>query len=154
MEDEGDDDEPDEDSGSASVALPLAAVTKLIKDTLPTDMRPSPDVAPLLQDYLGQFLEAITSSANEQATKHKKLLSEAHVHEALKCLGCGDYFPSSTETADGDVAERAKKKQKKAKRSGLPPGMTEEESLRLQQELFASARALVQSSEDLSVKRT
>mmetsp|Transcript_15050 Transcript_15050/g.48407 ORF Transcript_15050/g.48407 Transcript_15050/m.48407 type:complete len:147 (-) Transcript_15050:201-641(-) len=73
---------------SSSDGLPRAAVAKLVKERLPPHLRAKPDVAALLSEMAGEFLQMLTSEANEAASaEKKKTLSEAHLLGALRKLG-------------------------------------------------------------------
>ena len=146
-------DDADEDGADGSAtAFPFATVAKLVKEVMPPDMKAAADVAPLVQSYLSAFVQLLAKQANEKAIAEKKnTLTEAHLRTALDELGFAHYAPSLPPADDGaEDGAPARKKQKK-KRATLPPGMTEEESLRLQQELFASAREL-QSGQSASAE--
>ena len=126
---------------AADPILPMAPIDKLLKQELGSEMKAAADVAPLLQSYLGEFLVLLTTKANESAAGDKRnMITEAHILKALDELGFKHH--SDNLRARSINAPSARKQGKgKRKRGGLPEGMTEEESLRLQQELFASAKA-------------
>lgn len=57
-------DDDDDDSGHASASreasFPAATVAKLVKETLPEGIKCGPDVVPLVQGCLGEFLQMLT----------------------------------------------------------------------------------------------
>ncbi|EOD27638.1 hypothetical protein EMIHUDRAFT_235521 [Emiliania huxleyi CCMP1516] len=79
----------DSESGagaSSSDGLPRAAVAKLVKERLPPHLRTKPDAR--TASPAGEFLQMLTSEANEAASaEKKKTLSEAHLLGALRKLG-------------------------------------------------------------------
>ena len=86
-----------------------------------------------------EFLQMLTSQANEKAAAHKKsTINESHALEALDELGFAHYLSQIGAAEMGEKKHKGKGK-RKGKR-GAPSGLSEEELLRMQQEMFASAR--------------
>ena len=135
-------------SRPSAAELPFGPVSQLVSDVLPPGVTAGSDVARLMQGYLGEFLDLMTAQANERAeAENKNTISEAHMLGALDDLGFGHYTASLSASASASAdSAPSMKRQKKGKRGALPPGMTEEESLRLQQELFAQAKAAMTGS--------
>ena len=147
MDDADDDADLVGSSSSAADHLPLAAVAKLAKESMPDGLRCGTDVPLLLQACISEFVQMLTAQANEKASAEKKgTINEAHIRKALEELGQAAYIPQAS-SGDGDAADDGKggggkrRRGGKLKRSGATPGLSEEELLRMQQELFASARA-------------
>jgi histone H3/H4 len=172
MEDFGDDDdEPIAGGGSDSAAsLPAATITKIIKENLPVGAHVGADVTPLVSACMIEFLEMITSQANQKANQKRKsesamvIINESNVTDALEELGFGHIVTAVKGGSSGgggsssvppplpdggDVAGDAalppppnEERKKKSKKKRGPPdsGMSQEELLRMQQELFASAK--------------
>ena len=100
----------------------------------------------------------VATQANERATAEgKTAITEAHAIAALTDLGFGHYCEaaggdapkqSATSAAPAEWKRVDRKVGKKAKRKQPPDGMSEEDLLRMQQELFASARANMASSKE------
>ncbi|CEQ39432.1 SPOSA6832_00931, partial [Sporobolomyces salmonicolor] len=88
-----------------------------------------------------EFVLAVSSEANEICEKDsKKTMLPEHIVASLKALGFED-FVEGVEDVLKDHKELAKgERQKKAKKAAAS-GMTEEELLRAQEELFAASRA-------------
>ena len=91
-----------------------------------------------------EFVQMLTHQANEKAGN---TINESHVLAAVEELGFGHYtadLPASAPKggAAGDGAE-GKGRKRKLKRAQPPPGISEEEMIRQQQALFASARELM-----------
>jgi len=85
-----------------------------------------------------EFITLISSEANEIAEKEaKKTIACEHVTTALEQLGYPDYVPEIMKVAQEHKTQQVtrEKKQSKIEQSG----MTEEELIRQQQELFRSA---------------
>jgi hypothetical protein len=146
----------------------------MVKEALPANIRCGAEVGPLMQSCMNgvhvrprarhaasprallptlarwrartssaEFLQMLTSQANEKASAaNKNTISEHHLFAALDELGFGNLKERLGAAAE-PPAKRAKGK-RIAKR-GAPEGMTPEELLRMQQELFASARQHVQA---------
>ena len=125
---------------SADASLPLAPIAKLLKEELSPGVKASADVVPMLQGYLSEYLHLLTSKAMEKANEQKKsTISKGHVLKTLEELGFAHYAATFSPVAE--VAASANKQKRAKPRHRLPAGMTEEESLMFQQELFASAKA-------------
>ncbi|GAA5865694.1 hypothetical protein JCM5296_007532 [Sporobolomyces johnsonii] len=127
--------------GDDDVALPKATVNKLIQELLPPGFTASKEVKDLMADCCKEFVLAVSSEANEICEKDsKKTMLPEHIVASLKALGFED-FVEGVEDVLKDHKELAKgERQKKAKKAAAS-GMTEEELLRAQEELFAASRA-------------
>ncbi|GAA5983172.1 hypothetical protein JCM10908_000183 [Rhodotorula pacifica] len=130
-----DEEGPRNSAGDDEVALPKATVHKLVQEFLPAGFTATKEVKDLMVDCCKEFILTVASEANEICEKDsKKTMSPEHIVSALKELGF-DEFVAGVE--DGERARKAKKA------SGN--GMTEEEMLRIQEELFAKSRARMES---------
>ena len=153
----GDHDDLDEEmeAGGSEAALPQASVDKLLKELLkeraPDGPRCSVDVQILMRTCLEEFLQMLTTQAHEVSTKAgKKTICEEHIDVALEQLGFGHYITPDDDAMQGGAEGDAKPKRKaKRKRGavGAGSGLSEEELLRMQHELFAGARQLVQEQQ-------
>ena len=149
----------DEDEGTsvagarAEASLPLAAVAKVVKEALPDGLRCASEVAPLVQSCLGEFLQMLASQANEKAAAEgKSTISEDHMRRALDDLGFGHYASAAaaagagarTASSRGDApSSGGGKAGRKRKAKGKASELSEEELLKAQEALFASARQRV-----------
>ena len=147
----------DEDEGTsvagarAEASLPLAAVAKVVKEALPDGLRCASEVAPLVQSCLGEFLQMLASQANEKAAAEgKSTISEDHMRRALDDLGFGHYASAAAAaggagtSAFGDApSSGGGKAGRKRKAKGKASELSEEELLKAQEALFASARQRV-----------
>ncbi|GAA6052893.1 hypothetical protein JCM3770_004396 [Rhodotorula araucariae] len=123
------------------VSLPKATVSKLITELLPEGYSATKDVKDLITDCCKEFVLTVASEANEICEKDsKKTMLPDHVLGALKALGFED-FVAGVEDVLKDHKELAKgEKAKKAKRAA-GNGMSPEEALALQEQMFAASRA-------------
>ncbi|KAF8427807.1 histone-fold-containing protein [Tirmania nivea] len=121
------------------LSLPKATVQKIIQEILSNDLSFAKDARDLLIECCVEFITLISSEANEIAEKEaKKTIAAEHVVRALKDLGFEDYIEQIQEVAQEhkEHQKSREKKQTKMEQSGL----TEEELLRQQEELFGKAR--------------
>ncbi|KAI4836010.1 histone-fold-containing protein [Aureobasidium sp. EXF-8845] len=127
-------------AGSDELTLPRATVQKIITEVLASDqgMSFAKETRDLLIECCVEFITMISSEANEIAEKDaKKTIACEHIVKALEELGFNEYVPDLLEVAQQFKSQQAsrEKKQSKIEQSG----MTEEELLRQQEELFRSA---------------
>lgn len=143
-------------TGNDDLSLPRATVQKIISEILtsrppPSDPQTSPSQQPptfardardLLIECSVEFITLISSEANEiMERESKKTISIEHVERALRELGFPEYVGEVVHSA-GDAREVLKQREK---RQGAgkweSSGLSEEELMRQQQALFASAGA-------------
>jgi histone H3/H4 len=130
-------------------------VQKIVQEILAGEsgMTFAKDSRDLLIECCVEFITLISSEANEIAEKEaKKTIACEHVKAALEELDFGDYVPAILEVAQdykktqqvcaplhlrapANAPQNREKKQTKIEQSG----MTEEELIRAQEELFKSA---------------
>ena len=60
---------------SSSDHLPLSAITKLAKDSLPDSFRCAADVPLLVRACVSEYVQMLTAQANEQATAGWRTIS-------------------------------------------------------------------------------
>ncbi|KZT12946.1 histone-fold-containing protein [Laetiporus sulphureus 93-53] len=128
------------------LSLPKATVAKMITELLPKDVTCAKETRDLVIECCVEFIHLISSEANEICEKDsKKTIAPEHIIAALKHLG----FESFTEEVE-DVLKDHKQQQKDRERKVSKfeqSGMTEEELLKAQEELFAQSRAKFQSTQ-------
>ncbi|KAJ5726800.1 Histone-fold [Penicillium malachiteum] len=117
-----------------------STVQKIITEILPPSSGQtfSKDARDLLMECCVEFITLISSEANDISEKEaKKTIACEHVEKALRDLGFGDYISEVLAVAEEhrEQLKSREKKQSKMEQSGL----SEEELLRQQQELFRSA---------------
>ena len=141
-----DDDAQLADSGAGAASLPQNTVNQLLKELL-KGRRCSTDVQGVVHECMGEFLQMLTMQANEACTgAGKSTISESHIEAALKELGFPHYVPlccppaadASAPAEEGGKARRGKKRKQPAS------SLSQDELLRMQQELFANARQSVE----------
>jgi histone H3/H4 len=136
--------------GNDDLSLPKATVQKIINEVLSTNpsllnadgtpggMTFAKETRDVLIDCCVEFITMLSSEANEIAEKDaKKTIACEHVTNALKELGFEEYVPELKKQADSfkNAAAHREKKQTKIEQSG----MSSEELIRAQEELFKSA---------------
>ncbi|GAA5893650.1 uncharacterized protein JCM6883_003593 [Sporobolomyces salmoneus] len=126
------------------VALPKATVNKLIQELLPPGFVASKEVKDLMAECCKEFVLAVSSEANEICDKEsKKTMLPEHILAALKALGFEDFVDGVSDVLK-DHKELAKDERKK-KQSKKASGMSQEEMLRIQEELFAASKAKLEA---------
>lgn len=139
MEDE------DDVASKETTSIPRAAIEKIIREQLLQGCKFSPDAPLLLQSVLREFVQMLATQANERATaQNKNTVSEAHATDALEELGFKHLADARETGSEATISEPKPAGRKKGKKRAQPSGMSEEELLRAQQELFASARQAMQ----------
>ncbi|KAL9067750.1 MAG: hypothetical protein Q9161_006659 [Pseudevernia consocians] len=129
--------------GNDDLSLPKATVQKIITEILATNDSESSitfarDARDLLIDCCVEFITLISSEANEIAEREaKKTIATEHIDKALKELGFPEYVREVLASA-GEMKESLKTREKKTSKMDQS-GLTQEELLQQQQELFASA---------------
>ncbi|KAI9738732.1 MAG: hypothetical protein M1834_008237 [Cirrosporium novae-zelandiae] len=122
------------------LSLPKATVQKIIAEILaPTEgVSFSKDAKDLLIECCVEFITLISSEANDIAEKEaKKTIACEHVERALTDLGFGEYVSDVLAVAN-EHKEQLKNREKKVDKIALS-GLSEEELLRQQMELFGAA---------------
>lgn len=131
------------DDGGSDISLPKATITKLVKEFLPGDLRTSSETTEKLLECCTEFVNVVSAAANEVATADKKsTIMPEHVLRALEVLGFGGYV-EDVKAAWDHIKEESKNAPKLANRrtKAEEAGLSEQEQIRMQQALFAQARA-------------
>lgn len=131
-------------SGTAvddELSLPKATVYKLITEMLPSGVSCPRETRDLLITCCVEFIHLVSGEANEICEKSgRKTISPEHVVEALKALGFSEWVDEVL-AAHGEATEQAREKQASRGSNKLDKsGLTEEELIKQQEELFESAR--------------
>ncbi|KAF5829419.1 histone-fold-containing protein [Dunaliella salina] len=135
------------------VLLPKATISKLIKDTLSgRDMRMAGDTTEMIVDCCTEFIQLVSSEANEVSTREKKqTIGPEHVLKALKELDFEE-FVGDVQSAWDQFKEESKvghANRANLRRTGADrEGLTAEQQIELQQQMFAAARAQTSTSAD------
>ncbi|CAN1856582.1 Protein Dr1 homolog [Linum perenne] len=119
-------------------------MTKIIKEMLPPDVRVARDTQDLLIECCVEFINLISSEANEVCSKEeKRTIAPEHVLKALEVLGFGEYIEEVYTAYELHKRDATQDALKVGKWSGM--AMTEEQAAAEQQRMFAEARARMNS---------
>ncbi|EAU84576.2 TATA binding protein-associated phosphoprotein [Coprinopsis cinerea okayama7 len=122
------------------LSLPKATVSKMIAEILPNDVVCAKETRDLVIECCVEFIHLISSEANEICEQEsKKTIAPEHIISALKRLGF-DSFTTEVEDVLKDHKQQQKDREKKVSKFEQS-GLTEEELLAKQEELFAASRA-------------
>ncbi|GAB1729987.1 hypothetical protein KC367_g7835 [Hortaea werneckii] len=140
-------------SSNDDLSLPKATVQKIITETLSSpalhahlgindpnagNMSFAKETRDLLIECCVEFITMLSSEANEIAEKDaKKTIACEHITKALEDLGFGEYIPSLHDVAESFKTSQVTRERKQTKIE--QSGMTNEELIRAQEELFRSA---------------
>ncbi|PSR73680.1 hypothetical protein PHLCEN_2v10599 [Hermanssonia centrifuga] len=128
------------------LSLPKATVAKMITELLPKEVACAKETRDLIIECCVEFIHLISSEANEICEQEsKKTIAPEHIISALKRLGF-DTFTAEVEDVLKDHKQQLKDREKKVSKFEQS-GLTEEELLRQQEELFAASRAKFQSTQ-------
>eukprot|EP01112_Ceratiomyxa_fruticulosa_P018087 TRINITY_DN573_c0_g1_i1.p1 TRINITY_DN573_c0_g1~~TRINITY_DN573_c0_g1_i1.p1 ORF type:complete len:159 (+),score=35.70 TRINITY_DN573_c0_g1_i1:540-1016(+) len=131
-----------------SLSLPKATITKMIKESLPNDIKCANDTRDLILECCVQFIHMISSEANEVCSQeNKKTIAAEHIMKALTNLGFGRYTRDVEEVYDKHKVSKTEKPRHPKTLESL--GIPQEELLREQQALFARARNALSASQEL-----
>ncbi|KAG2425532.1 hypothetical protein HXX76_013576 [Chlamydomonas incerta] len=130
----------------------------MIKDLLPPDMRCANDTVEMVIACCTEFIQLLSSESNEVATREgRSIIHPDHVMRALTELGFQDFvgevnatlhtFKEETKTAHSRKADLRKTGAEQA-------GLTEEEQIALQQQMFAAARAQSMTTSEVAASMT
>lgn len=123
------------------VSLPKATIGKMLEDMLP-DSRLTNDVRDLFVDCCTEFINLISSEANDISGKdNKKTIGPEHVLKALETLQFQGYLNEVRASHEQHKAEIKEGPKKNLKRARTNSGLSPEEAIAAQKALFASARA-------------
>ncbi|KAK6464462.1 putative transcriptional repressor [Scheffersomyces coipomensis] len=128
-------------SGSSSddLSLPKATVQKIISEILPKDIAISKEAREAITECSIEFIMMLSSQSNEIAEKEaKKTIASDHVVKALEELDFQNYLEiiNKVLSEHKELLKGKEKKNNKFQSSGL----SEEELLRQQEELFKKSR--------------
>ncbi|KAH3670467.1 hypothetical protein OGAPHI_000982 [Ogataea philodendri] len=125
------------------LSLPKATVQKIISEVLPSEFSFTKDAREALIECCIEFLMILSTESNDIADKElKKTISTDHVLKAVTELGFVDYLPV-LEKCLSEFKETNKVKERKNSKF-QNSGLSEEELLRQQEELFRASRNRLQ----------
>lgn len=141
--------------GGEDLSLPKATVQKIIGEILPKDIAISKDAREAITELSIEFIMILSTQLNDIAEKEaKRTIASDHVIKALEELGFHNYLEIINKVLDEhkELLKGKEKKNNKFQNSGL----SEEELLKQQEELFKKSRARLQNnstSEEGDVKQ-
>ncbi|ANZ76646.1 NC2 transcription regulator complex subunit [Komagataella phaffii CBS 7435] len=128
------------------LSLPKATVQKIISEILPSEFSFTKDARESLIDCCVEFIMILSSESNEIAEKElKKTISSDHVLKAVEDLGFLEYLNPIRKLLEEhkELTKSKDKRNNKFQNSGL----TEEELLKQQEELFRASRNRLQQNQ-------
>lgn len=126
-------------SSSEDLSLPKATVQKIISEILPKDIAISKDAREAITECSVEFIMMLSTQSNDIAEKEaKKTIASDHVVKALEELDFNNYLTIINKILNEhkELLKGKEKKNNKFQNSGL----SEEELLRQQEELFKKSR--------------
>lgn len=136
---------PSSASSGEDLSLPKATVQKIIGEILPKDVAISKEAREAITECSIEFIMILSTQLNDIAEKEtKKTIASDHVIKALDELGFHNYLDIINKVLEEhkELLKGKEKKNNKFQNSGL----SEEELLRQQEELFKKSRARLQNS--------
>ncbi|PAA84807.1 hypothetical protein BOX15_Mlig016644g1, partial [Macrostomum lignano] len=131
---------PDE-SPEDEVSIPRAALNKFIKEVAP-EARVTNDARDLLIACCNEFIHRLATESNRVCGQsNKKTINPDHVLQALGCLGLAEYRGEAEEAGQGAKREVVERRKQTASYKFKNSGLSYEELLSLQTEMFAKAQA-------------
>lgn len=122
------------------VSLPKSTLSKAIREAVPSGMRVSGDAVDLILACCNEFVHLLSAQANEISDRDgRSTISPDHVIRALEELGFTSYLPDVKGALEAFRAEQAVAA-KAAQRRAAGSGLSQEELLKLQEQLFSAAR--------------
>ena len=145
------------DAGDDEIGLPKATVAKMVTDALKSAgydaMKMSTECRDLIVECCSEFVQAVSSEANEVSTKERKsTITAEHVLRALRVLGFEAYENECAIARDEAKEEETEKREAKKKRKNF--AMSAEDAIAMQQKLFAQAKARMAGEEPAEVDGT
>ncbi|GJD07390.1 Protein Dr1 [Galdieria sulphuraria] len=123
-----------------SVAIPKTTVNKVATEVLGS-VHLSSDAKELLVGFCSEFVQLISSHANQLCEKEsKRVISPEHILQSLEELGFGDYCQEVKQVYEEFLEIEKRRSKTSWTRMTERTGLTEEELIRQQEELFAKAR--------------
>lgn len=127
------------------LSLPKATAQKIIGEILPKDIAISKEAREAITECSIEFIMILSTQLNDIAEKEaKKTIASDHVVKALEELGFHNYLEIINRILDEhkELLKGKEKKNNKFQNSGL----TEEELLKQQEELFKKSRDRLHST--------
>ncbi|CAG90175.2 DEHA2G04070p [Debaryomyces hansenii CBS767] len=135
-------------SSGEDLSLPKATAQKIIGEILPKDIAISKEAREAITECSIEFIMILSTQSNDIAEKEaKKTIASDHVVKALEELGFHNYLEIINRILDEhkELLKGKEKKNNKFQNSGL----TEEELLKQQEELFKKSRDRLHSTSEV-----
>ncbi|AWU77156.1 hypothetical protein CAS74_001082 [Pichia kudriavzevii] len=127
-------------SDTEDLSLPRATVQKILSEILPNDISFTKEAREALIECCINFIMIVATESNDIAEQDlKKTISTDHVIRAIDTLGFSHYVPLLKEFVES-CRSNAKMKEKRKESKFVKSGLTEEELLAKQEELFKASR--------------
>lgn len=135
---------PPSGNTTEDLSLPKATVQKIISEVLPKNIAISKEAREAITECSVEFIMILLTQLNDIAEKEaKKTVASDHVIKALEELGFQNYLSMINKVLD-EHKELLKGKEKKNNKF-LNLGLSEEELLKQQEELFKKSRDRLQN---------
>lgn len=122
------------------LSLPRATVQKILSEILPTDTCVTKEAREALIECCINFIMIVATESNDIAEQDlKKTISTDHILRSIRNLGFEHYVPVLEEFVES-CRNNAKIKEKRKASKFVKSGLSEEELLAKQQELFKASR--------------
>lgn len=133
------------------ISLPRTTVSKLIAESLPLEATCSKEARDLLIDCAVQFIHLLASEANQASeVSTMKSITAEHLIKALGTLGFQSFIePIERAHEEQKREQKTHSTQRKSSNKLSKSGLSEEELLRQQEELFKQARLRYEASQQL-----
>lgn len=127
-------------SDNEELSLPRATVQKILSEILPPDTVFTKEAKEALIECCINFIMIVATESNDIAEQDlKKTISTDHVIRSMENLGFDHYIPILNDFIES-CKNSAKIKEKRKENKFTKSGMTDEELLAKQQELFRASR--------------
>lgn len=124
--------------------LPKASIHKLIKENVQSEMRVAGDAIDMFVACCTEFVHLLSSQANEISEKEKKqTVNPEHILKAIEELGYSDYGEELRAYLEEwkQESKATGRSQGKQKNPAQQSGLSEEQQIALQKQMFAAAKA-------------
>jgi len=127
--------------------LPKITINKIIKESLPDEVKCTADSQQLILQCCMEFLQLVSSEANEICSRqNKKVIVPEHILVALRKLGFDKYIPDLKQVHEEHKRQEAAKP--KVSKRLEDSGLSREELLSKQKALFAKAKSAMSKQQE------
>jgi len=127
--------------------LPKITINKIIKESLPDEVKCTADSQQLILQCCMEFLQLVSSEANDICSRqNKKVIVPDHILMALRKLGFDKYIPDLKQVHEEHKRQEAAKP--KVSKRLEDSGLSREELLSKQKALFAKAKSALSKQQE------